>query len=141
VLVSQMRRRGRQTVPGVLPSQIVGFAPDEEGLGDVDHVARVLGRICEAATDARGLGGGMLVDYRELPRAVFDRILPHFGVEPDADERALMQAASGRDAKAPDTTFKSDSKQKRREADDATRAAAERRLAGVCARLKAIRTA
>jgi hypothetical protein len=141
VLVSQMRQRGAQTAPGVLPPQIFGFAPGEEELPDVDYVARVLSRICEAVIDCWGLGGGMLVDYRELPDGVFDRILRHFGAEPDADERVLMQAVSQRNAKAPGATFASDSEQKRRDADDATREAAERHLAGVYARLQAIRTA
>jgi hypothetical protein len=139
VLVSQMRLRGAQTVPGVLPPHVFGFAPGEEALPDVDYVARVLGRICAAVIDFWGLGGGMLVDYRELPDALLDRILPHFGMEPTADERALMQATSRRDAKAPDTQFAADSAHKRRAADDATRAAAERHLATICAGLMAVR--
>ncbi len=141
VLVSQMRQRGAQTMPGVLPPQVFGFAPGEEEIPEVDYVARVLGRICEAAIDGLGLGGGMLVDYGELPGAVLDRILGHFGAEPDAGERALTQATARRNAKAPATTFDGDGQQKRRDADDATRAAAERHLADVYARLTAMRTA
>jgi hypothetical protein len=81
-----------------------------------------------------------LVDYGELPGAVLERILGHFGAEPDGGERALMQAAGRRNAKAPATTFDGYGRQKRRDADDATRAAAERHLADVYARLTALRT-
>jgi hypothetical protein len=80
------------------------------------------------------------LDYGELPGAVLERILGHFGAQPDAGERALMQAAGRRNAKAPATTFDGYGRQKRRDADDATRAAAERHLADVYARLTALRT-
>ena len=140
VLVSQLRARGPQTEPGVLPGHLFGFAPGEEQIPDIDYVARVLAATCGAVLDCWGMGGGMLVDYRELPGAMFDRILPHFGYAPGADELALMQAASSRDAKAPSVAFTDDREAKHREADESVRAVADRYLAGVYARLQELRT-
>jgi hypothetical protein len=141
VLVSQERMRGTQTAPGVLPPQIFGFTEAEMSLPDIDYVARVLARTCAAVTDQWHLGGGLAVDYRELPDAMFTRILPHFGIDPTAEERALLEAASGRNAKAPDTKFKADSAEKREEASPATHAAAERHMAEIHARLQALNPA
>ncbi|MES2445228.1 MAG: aspartyl beta-hydroxylase [Pseudomonadota bacterium] len=138
VLVSQERQRGTQTAPGVLPPQIFGFTEAEMSLPDVDYIARVLARTCAAVVDQWGLGGGLVVDYRELPEAMFTRVLPHFGIVPTPEERAAMEAASGRDAKAPLASFKADSASKQVEASPATRAAAERHMAGIHARLQAL---
>ena len=138
VLVSQERMRGTQTAPGVLPPQIFGFTDAEMSLPDVDYIARVLARTCEAVVNQWQLGGGLAVDYRDLPEAMFTRILPHFGIGPTPEERALLEAASGRDAKAPTTEFKDDSSKKRDEASPATRAAADRHMAEIHARLQAL---
>lgn len=138
VLVSQERMRGAQTAPGVLPPQIFGFTEAEMSLPDVDYIARVLARTCAAVVDQWHFGGGLAVDYRELPDVMVTRILPHFGIEPTDEERALLDAASGRDAKAPLASFKADSAKKRDEAGPETRAAAERHMADTHARLQAL---
>ena len=140
VLVSQERMRGAQTAPGVLPPQVLGFTEEEMNLPDVDYIARVLARTCAAVVDHWGLGGGIAVDYRELPEAMFSRILPHFGIDPTPEERTLLEAASGRDAKAPQTSFMQDSAKKRDEASPATRAAADRHMAEIHARLQMLNT-
>lgn len=139
VLVSQKRMRGQQAVPGVLPPQLFGIAPDEQNLPDDDYAARILARTCEAALDNWDAEGGMLVNYHELPDALYTRILPHFGVTLEEGERALMDAASRRDAKATHMAFMPDSATKRDEADDAIRAAASTHFPTVFARLEAIR--
>jgi hypothetical protein len=79
-----------------------------------------------------------MVDYRTLPDAVFDRILPHFGVTLAPGEREAMAAASKRDAKAPTETFRQDSADKQASASEEVRAAAERHLVGIYARLQAL---
>jgi hypothetical protein len=141
VLVSQERMRGAQTAPGVLPPQLFGFTEAEMSLPDVDYIARVLARTCAAVVDQWELGGGLLVDYRELPEAMVARVLPHFGIEATPEARAAMEAASSRDAKAPDTRFKDDSAKTRDDARPATREAAERHMREVHARLQALRAA
>lgn len=135
VLVSQMRVRGVQTVPGVIAPSVFGMEM-EDGVPVEDYVARVLAKTCQAALDHWHSGGGIAVDYRELPHAVESRILPHFGIEPDDTMRARMTAASGRNAKAPDAAFTGDSAGKQREATPAVREAAETHFAGIYARLR-----
>ncbi|MBO9714421.1 hypothetical protein [Sphingomonas sp.] len=138
VLVSQMRMRGAQTAPGVLPPQLFGIGPEGETLPDADYIARVLARTSEAVLQGWGLGGGMLVAYPELPDAMATRILPHFGVTPDGGMIARMRTAASRDAKAPNATFQADAEAKRREAGEAVLAAATW-LDPVHARLEAMR--
>jgi hypothetical protein len=137
VMVSQARHAGMQTVPGLLPREIVGVDP--AGMPPDAYGAAVLGRTCEAAADAFALGGGLLVNYSELPEAVFSRILPHFGVAADADESAAMTRASGQDAKAPYAAFAPDGEAKRAEATPRLLASVARHLAAPYRRLEALR--
>jgi hypothetical protein len=137
VLVSQARMRGAQTVPGVVAPQIFGIDPQTIDVPDADYTAQVLARTCESAIDQIGKGG-LMIDYRTLPRAVFDRILPHFGVTLEPGEREAMEAASKRDAKAPSETFRHDSGDKQASASSEIRAAAEKHLGGIYAKLQAL---
>lgn len=136
ILVSHDRMPGRHVAPGVVPL-LDGIAPDAFGM---DHAAQVLARIGEAVIAGDIANGGLLVHYCELPDALFTRILPHFGIEPSAQDRALMAAASRHDAKATDRIFTPDGEEKRRKASDAVHAAI-RHLAPVYAELEAIRAA
>ena len=134
VLVSQMRQRGTQMLPQVLPPRFYGIDGDGDAL-DEDYCARVLAAICNAAADNAKLGGGLMIDYRELPAAVMSRIMPHFGIAAGAAEHALMLEAAVRDAKAPRQVFEADGAAKQRDASEALRHAAERHLGGVYRRL------
>jgi hypothetical protein len=82
-----------------------------------------------------------LVNYRELPQALFTAILPHFGVACGEADRAAMIEATHYDAKVPGMTFAPDSEAKQRGASAATRAAAERWLRDPYGRLEALRAA
>jgi hypothetical protein len=136
VIVSQARQAGMQTVPGLLPRQIVGLDP--AATPHDAYGAAVLGRTCEAAADAVAGGGGLLVNYSELPDAVFSRILPHFGVTADADELAAMTRAAGRDAKAPYAAFAADGEAKRAEATPRLLDLVARHMAAPYRRLEAL---
>ena len=81
----------------------------------------------------------MLVNYRQLPEAVWTAILPHFGVACSADDRAVMAAAARYDAKTPGIEFAADSTTKQQGASEATRQAAERWLGDLYRRLEALR--
>jgi len=137
VLVSHARMRGMQTAPGVLSSALFGLQ-DHPGVPLDDYAARVLARTAEAVSGHWHLGGGMVVDYRELPEAVETRILPHFGITPDAEARAQMATAAQRDAKAPGQRFVPDSEQKQREANDALRLVASSHLDTILAQVAAL---
>ena len=82
---------GTQMVPDIVPASLYGI--DGSYGGAADYYARVLARICQAALDHRR-DGGLLVNYRELPQAVFTTILPHFGMTcSEQGERDLMAAS------------------------------------------------
>lgn len=140
VLVSQLRLRGLQTVPGVVPLEWFGFTPADAHLPEHSFIAEILARTCSAVIE-HGVGDGLLVNYAELPEAFFSRILPHFGIHPDAAARAAMQAVAGSHSKAPGTRFRADSETKQREADAGLRTTAENHIAPVFAALEARRAA
>ncbi|MFZ0269359.1 aspartyl beta-hydroxylase, partial [Caulobacter sp.] len=139
VLVSHLRRRGVQMVPGLVPSARLGL--DTPTAPDADYCAQVLAALCEAAASHYPAGGGRLVNYRELPEALLTKVLPHFGFTPSDGEAATMRAAGVRDAKAPDRDFVPDGAAKRREAGDDLRAICERRVGEAYRRLESLRTA
>jgi hypothetical protein len=125
VLVSHRRARGYHTVPGLLPLNWFGLEPEDASLPEAEYIARVLERICEPAI-AHAEDGGLLLDYAELPQAFFTRILPHFGLTPNPEEQAAMEAAAMRNSKAPETGFQPDGDAKQREAQPDQHAAAAR---------------
>lgn len=125
VIVSHLRMRGRHTVPGLVAPESLGMPPDETGVPVADYIARVLALIAEGALAHWHVGGGLTVAYRDLPNAVFDRILPHLGVVPTSSERDAMAAAGVRDAKGAGT-FQPDGDAKRAEAGAEVHAAAAR---------------
>lgn len=130
VMVSQMRQPGMQLAPEFVPPGLYGLEYSDI-VNRPEYCARVLARTCRAAVDHFGEGRGLAIDYRELPDAVFTKMLPHFGFAPDTEERAAMQAAAQRDAKAPRMEFTGDSADKQREASEEIRLLAERHLGAV----------
>jgi len=140
VMVSQMRQRGSQLVPQFVPPSFYGIDLPT-GVPDEDYCARVLAATCEAALDGHALGGGLVVNYHELPGALLAKILPHFGVTPTPEEAGLMAEAAQFDAKSPGFAFTPDSAAKRAEASPAiTRICADRMLDSY-RRLEALRAA
>jgi len=102
-----------------------------------DYCALVLARICAAAVEHESLGGGLFVDYADLPGAVADRVLPHFGITADASGRDAMAAVTANDAKAPERPFDGAAPlipPQAREAADRHLASVHRRLAAIAAR-------
>ncbi len=104
VLASQFMQRGMQTVPQYMPASHFGIESFEE-VSSEDYCALVLRRTCEAAIEHYAEGGGLLVNYRDLPEAVTTQILPHFGMTPTEGERATMTARAAFDAKMPSLDF------------------------------------
>ena len=140
VMVSHVRRRGMQMVPAFVPPAVFGLDL-ADGVPDEDYCARVLAAVCEGAVRHYPESGGGLVDYRELPEALFTTILPHFGAAVSEAEAAVMRQATARDAKAPELAFAPDGTTKRHAATAAIREVCERRLGPVYRRLEALRTA
>jgi hypothetical protein len=138
VLVSQMREPGSQMIADFIPLRFYGI-DDALGRPGPDYSACVLKVICAAAADAlTGGNGGLAVNYRDLPDALFTTILPHFNAAIDAPDRAAMQAAARFNAKSPRLEFTDDSGGKQREADTAIRAIAAEHLGPVYRRLETL---
>jgi len=120
VLVSQLRNPGGWTIPGVLnPGPTVGLPMAEVvSMPRDQYCARVLASIARAALDAVNDpdGGGLLVDYRDLPEGGWTSVAQHFGMKPSQADIETMREASGYDAKVPGLSFTPDSESKRRSA-------------------------
>ena len=127
VMVSQVRDRGIQTVPLVLPESIYGIV-DPHSYSAEEFIAQVLARVNAAAIAHAATGHALFVDYADLPGALETRILPHFGIAADAVALDRAHATIANNAKAPRSPFASDAEEKRRAASDAARAAAATHL-------------
>lgn len=138
VLMSHERMPGGQTLPGP-HAALVGIT-DPAALPGLDFAARVLAATCHSAADHAGIGGGLLIDYAELPEAFLNRILPHFGIVPDAADMQCIADALRRDAKQPRQPFDPNERPPRERASAAVIAASEQHLAPAVARLRKLAT-
>ena len=126
VLASHFRQRGAHMVPGALDPALFGLDPGKiVHMPPEEYCARVLAAIYRAALEHRD-ERALIVDYADLPDAVFSRILPAFGLDCDAAGLARMREVAGFDAKNPQLLFSPDGEAREREASPALREAAER---------------
>lgn len=141
VLVSQLAHRGAHMVPGGIEPELFGMRLDEVfKMQPEEYCARVLARLCEAALQHHQSSGGMMVNYEQLPDAVWNRVADFFGAEvSDADLQAFRRVAK-LDAKNPALGFESDSQAKQKKASDAVRVASARWLAPLYEQLEAARS-
>ena len=101
------------------------------------YAARALGKICEGGLELARRHGAMLVNYRELPLAMFGRVARHF--ELGLEQVPGMLEKSQRNAKSPGEPFSADSAAKQLSASEAMRTVAETYLRPVYLRLEAER--
>jgi hypothetical protein len=139
VLVSQLRIPGTQMIPGGIGPNLYGLERSYGPGTAEDYYAQVLAKVTEPAVAHYASGGGLLVNYRQLPDALFTAILPHFGVACGEADRTAMTEAARYDAKAPGFEFAPDSGAKQRGATPAARAAAERWLGDLYRQLEVLR--
>jgi hypothetical protein len=139
VLVSQLKMRGTQTISGALSENVLRLEHAYQPQMTEDYVARVLAKVCEPVARHYSEGGGLLVNYNELPDALWTRILPHFGAACGETDRAAMAAVARYDAKAPSFEFTRDGEAKQNAARAATRAAAAVHLGDLYCRLETLR--
>jgi hypothetical protein len=138
VLVSQLKRRGMHMVPGQIAPEALGLEAAATEAPVEHYSARVLTQICDGVLQAYAADTALLVNYTELPDAVWRRMLPHFKVPCSAGDRAAMMEAAGYDAKSPAQPFADDRAAKQRAITAAIRAAADGVL-GCYDRLEALR--
>jgi hypothetical protein len=141
VMVSQRRRPAAWTVPELLHPAALQLQLEDWNPAQLDiYRARALANICAAGLKAvRGNPNGLLVNYSELPDAMYGRLLQHFGLT--EDDIPAMQASAQFDAKSPQTTFFGDAEAKRAEADDRLRTVVAEHLEPVYGELEAERQA
>jgi gluconate kinase len=143
VIVSQMRQRGAQMIPGTLSHLLPGldFAEMAEMSGE-EYCARVLERICKSVVEQIEKDGqhALLVNYQQLPAAASSIVMDHFRISYSADDLETMNAAAKFDAKTPQNEFVPDTRAKRAEAGEAVIEAAGR-VNLVYERLEKMRTA
>ena len=140
VLVSQLRIPGTQMIPGEVGPNLYGLERSYGPGTAEDYYAQVLAKVTEPAVAHYASGGGLLVNYSQLPDALFTAILPHFGVPCGAADRAAMTEAARYDAKTPGFEFEPDSGAKQQAATSIARAAAGRWLGDLYQRLEVLRT-
>lgn len=134
VLMSHERMPGSQTLPGQ-HAALVGI-DDPAALPGLDFTARVLAATCHKAADHAAIEGGLFIEYADLPQALQTRILPHFGIVPDAVDAEALAVALTRDAKQPHQSFDPHERPPRAAASPAVIAASDRHLAPAVERLR-----
>jgi hypothetical protein len=139
VMVSQLRMPGTQMLPHGIGPNLYGIERSYGPGSAEDYYAHILAKVCEPVAEHYSSGGGLLVNYRQLPDALFATILPHFGVDCSETERAAMTEAARHDAKAPGFDFAPDSAAKQQAATEPARAAAERWLGDIYRTLETLR--
>jgi hypothetical protein len=101
VLASQLRQPGAFLIPGVLPGAANAIGEHLQGSTVAQRVATMMQRLGDAALAALPGGRGLLLNYAQLPRAVFGPIADHFGIELTAGDHAAMAEVARFDAKTP----------------------------------------
>jgi hypothetical protein len=119
VLFSQQRSRGAQMFPGMRAPFVFGIDPLMVPQMTMDeYCACVLTAICRRALAQVEQGGGLLVNYDQLPQAAWTCIADHFGVAFTPDECAQMSAVAQWDAKAPSIAFNREARTRNAGGDD-----------------------
>lgn len=118
--------------------------PQATVLPPLDFAARVVGATMAAVADSLEKlkpGRWLLIPYRDLPEAITNHVLPHFGLPPDPSMVAWLKEMAGRDAKdaSGQRVFQDDTAAKRAAADPALLVLAQRWLQQPYQRLENLR--
>lgn len=96
-------------IPGVLEPGLFGWDPETIGRMALDEYgARVLARICAVALAEVERGNGKLVNYGQLPDAIWPTLTKYWNVKCSAEGAARMVAAARWNAKNPVLPFEAD---------------------------------
>lgn len=127
VIVSHMKQRGAQMIPGVVKQLLPNLdLTDVVQMPPEEYCARVLALICEAALNRVPNKNALLVNYTQLPEAFASMILKHFRVAYAPEDVEQMKNAAQFNAKTPQVSFVPDSETKKKQASDTAHAAAEK---------------
>jgi hypothetical protein len=138
VLVSHLRGISYMMAAGNAPALLGIPVTDAIRIPRLEYCERALLHIGEAVL-AHGVSAAQLVEYSELPQAVWTQIAPAFGLAVSPGDLAAMRAIASIDAKRPDQPFRDDRDAKHQEATAQVREAAARRLEPLHAALERVR--
>lgn len=114
VLASLRALGGADTMKGTIAPWRLGLSPDElHDMPNEVYLCRIMAAFGQAALAAHRPGQSLMLDYRDLPSALWDRLPAHFGYALNEEVGAAMRERLGRDAKAPSAAFVEDSAIKR----------------------------
>jgi hypothetical protein len=141
VMVSQARIPASWTIPALVHPQRLRMEMSDWDPRELDvYRARAMAKICAAGLRAvQHAEGGLLVNYNELPDAMYHRLLTHFDLR--NEDLATMQKAALQDAKSPGERFSKDASQKQATASERLRAVVAEHLLPVYMQLEAERAA
>jgi hypothetical protein len=139
VLVSHLSQSGFHVLAGADP-YLSDIDPSSAMGHPEDFCAQALALVCETALRNSGSGKSLLVNYRQLPQAMWTAIMPHFGTECSDQDRDAMANVARFDAKIPNVAFKPDVEAKQWQASASLRAAAGEFVGEIYRRLEVLRT-
>lgn len=128
VLVSQFNHRGAHMIPGVIHPSLFGI--NGEALASMEpeeYCSKVLAAICRAALLHESTRG-VLINYRQLPEAVWSSILGFFGLRCSEGEMETVKGTAKVHSKNSSLQFEGDSASKQRNATARVRESASRWL-------------
>jgi hypothetical protein len=141
ILGAQLRGQGHTLPPGLANAGLVEGDPvDLSRMQPEEFWTRALASRFASALEAVSIGNALLLNYRQLPEAAWDFLLPFFGLSCSQENRTRMQAIAKLDAKNPSRTFSKDSREKTGATSSTLSALVDSFVMGHYNRLESIRT-
>ena len=137
VVASHLRQRGAHMIPGVLEPGLLDWdLPTIRQMALKEYGARVLAKICDAGLAHARDGNGKLVNYRQLPDAIWPVLMGYWKVKFSMDQTTRMLATALLNAKNPVLPFEPDGDTKRESLTPELRELTQRLLDNVYQRLE-----
>lgn len=141
VLVSLVGGRADRLPPGLERAGLLDEDPElVRHLRPAEFWARVLARQCAAALEALCSSQLLLLNYQQLPAAVWESLSSFWGIDLSPGDVERMRQVARRSAKNPEMPFAEDRTSKRQAATDEIHEFAERWVRPHYDRLEALRT-
>lgn len=137
IIVSHLRHASGRMVSGMAETHLLGL--DMATLARMpleEYCALVLARICATALRHLKDSAATVIDYRQLPEAVWSLLPDVFQITYSESDLELMRRASQLNAKVPSERFVDDTEAKKRETTVAIRQAADKWIGSLYEQLK-----
>ncbi len=114
VLVSTQREGGGRMIPGAVAPEQLGLDFNQAmQMPQAEYQARLLAKICQAALENHKPEKSLLINYSQLPEAIWALLPEFFKADYSADDLDGMRQRSQSNAKYPAARFEADSSAKR----------------------------